>query len=133
MGINFNNVRNLDAYGKESYLRASYPIYNNEFVCKTYFVDEWPIFYIACMPAFINSVNALPPADKDGNEDVLGMAFWSIKDGEISLSEAFVFGEHHSYISSVIEHSGMKLVDGKIIEELGSKNIVDADQLKHYA
>ena len=132
MGISFNNVANLGESAQFD-LYAAYPIFNDEFICKNYLVNQWPIFYIACMPEFINSVSSLPSVNGEDEEEALDMVFWSIKDGDTLKSEAVIFGKHRSHIASIIEHSNMKIGEmGEIIQDSGGKTLIDADDFKHY-
>ena len=127
MGISFNNVAYFDENGHQFDLYSSYPIFHSEMVCKHYFTrnaDEWPIIYIACTPEFIVSVSTLPPTMSDGKE-VLGMALWNIEDDNKIKSEAVIFGDHHSHIASIIEHSDIMIKDP--LDSLKINKIIKAD------
>lgn len=128
MGIMFNNVANLGESAQFD-LAAAYPIFNDDLLCKNYLASKWPVFYIACTPGFINSVNALPAI----GGDALDMAFWSIKDGDKQKSVAVIFGEHHAYSKSIIEHSDMRIGhDGEVYREVDNKVLIDIETYKHY-
>lgn len=127
MGINFNNVANLGE-STQFDVAAAYPIFNDEFLCRRYFVSvtEWPVFYIACMPEFINSVNTLPPIDSEA----LDMVFWSIREGNKQKSEAVIFGDHHAHTTSIIEHSDIIGESGEVLREVTA--LTDAETFRHY-
>ncbi len=135
-GISFNNSIKGSDSGYQFDIFATYPIFNDEMVCKTYFIEnlkDWPVFYIATTPGFINSVSTLPPIITSDEDEVLSLVLWNLKDDGKTMSEAMIFGNHHSSTQSVIEHSDKVDENGAIVQASanGSKNI-EIDSLRSY-
>lgn len=116
-GINFNNTAIGSDLGHQFDLYASYPIFDSRMECSHYLVEEWPVISIACTPQFVKSISTLPPIeDPSAKKDVLDMVIYSIKDGELVKSEVVIFGEYHSHIGSIIEHSDRSIEEGIILQ-----------------
>jgi hypothetical protein len=129
MGISINNEVNAGDSEHQFDLYSSYPVFNSEMIDFKYNIDKWPVVYIACTNAFINSINTLPPIVVD-DEEVLEMVIWDIKDDGALKSEVCIFGDHHSRIGSIIQYSDIIDEKGHVVSAKGSN--IDVDQLKHY-
>jgi hypothetical protein len=128
MGINFNNVALFDESGHQFDLYSAYPIFNDEMTCRNYFIEtvtDWPVFFIACTPEFIRSIITLPPIVTSNEVEVLALALWNIKDGDKTKSNAVIFGDHHSHIASIIEHSGLAVGTGGTITQSSSDDEIE--------
>jgi hypothetical protein len=134
-GINFNNVLKSEM-GPQFELYASYPIFNSEMACFSYFIEdigEWPVYYIACNQQFIRSICTLPPITSlsGDNEPYLDLVFYNVKDGSAVKSDTVVYGDHKANVGSTIEHSDLIASGGQIVQSNG-KDIED-DRLKSYS
>jgi len=134
-GISFNNVLNSEM-GPQFDLYASYPIFNSEMACVSYFIEdigEWPVYYIACNQQFIKSICTLPPITSlsGDKEPYLDLVFYNVKDGSTVKSDTVVYGDHKARVGSTIEHSDLIASGGQIVQSNG-KDIED-DRLKSYS
>ena len=134
-GFNFNNVLKSEV-GPQFELYASYPIFNSDMGCISYFIEdigEWPVYYIACSQQFIKSICTLPPiiSSTDDKEPYLDLVFYNVKDGSTVKSETVVFGDHKANVGSIIEHSDLKVSGGKIVQSNGKD--IEENQLRSYS
>jgi len=105
IGISFSNIAKIGDFKRQFDVYAAYPIFNYEMIYCTFIVGEWPVIYIACTAPFIKSVGILPPIMTSEGLEALDIIFWNIKDGDALKSETIIFGDHHSYIASIIQYS----------------------------